>query len=109
MTTTSAELTIADPLAPASAQFSLTGTTVPLNSGDVASADGLRPWGLRRARLAGPGRPFPLWSYDPRQQKAVDQSGVPLIHTPAMADPTAMTTSHVDGEDAPSSEDWIND
>jgi hypothetical protein len=44
--------------------------------------------------------------YDHHQQLAVDTSGTPLI---TMGPPTANTTSSVDGEDPPSSEDWYND
>jgi putative ATP-grasp target RiPP len=44
--------------------------------------------------------------YDHEQQVAVDVNGAPLI---SMGDPSADTTSTVDGEDPPSSEDWNND
>lgn len=108
MTTAESELTT-DPLAPASAQFPLAGTTFLPNLADVPSADGTRPWGLRRARTTTPGKALPLWSYDLRQQKVVDGNGVPLIVSPLMAEPTAITTASTDGEDPPSSEDWIND
>jgi hypothetical protein len=70
-----------DPLAPVSGQFALAGSTRVVDG--EPSPTGLRPWGLRRARPA---------------------RGVPLA-----GEPTALTTSSVDGEDPPSSEDWIND
>ncbi|SDM53345.1 hypothetical protein SAMN04488074_1238 [Lentzea albidocapillata subsp. violacea] len=72
-----------DPLAPVSGQFALAGSTGTIDAGAMPSPDGVRPWGLRRAH---PARPVPV-------------SG----------EPTALTTSSVDGEDPPSAEDWIND
>ncbi|MGW4528590.1 putative ATP-grasp-modified RiPP [Amycolatopsis sp. NPDC004378] len=99
----------ADPLAPASAQFALTGTTFTDRRDDVASPAGTRPFGLRRALPAGPGVVLPAWRYDRQVQKAVDVTGRPLIDLPRMGPPTANTTSSVDGEDGPSAEDWIND
>ncbi|WP_410659566.1 putative ATP-grasp-modified RiPP [Amycolatopsis sp. lyj-112] len=107
MTTT--EVAAADPFAPFSAQFALDGSSFTAQRDDVPSPDGMRPWGLRRARPAGPGRVLPPWSYDPGQQKAVDATGCPVIESPVMGDPSADTTSTVDGEDGPSSEDWDND
>lgn len=68
-----------------------------------------RTGGLRRALPAGAGRVLPYWIYDEQQQKAVDPTGCPLIELPVMGDPSADTTSTVDGEDGPSSEDWDND
>ncbi|MBK1785003.1 putative ATP-grasp-modified RiPP [Prauserella cavernicola] len=99
-----------DPFAPFSAQFALSGTTTPGSRDDTPSRVGVRPWGLRRARPAGPGRALPAWRYDQGEQKAVAlEDGVPLIDLPVAGDPTAHTTSTVDGEDGPSAEDWIND
>lgn len=58
-------------------------------------------------------------SYDADQQLLVDTSGQTVVdqstNTPASVfgpvagPPTAPTTPTVDGEDPPSSEDWIND
>lgn len=70
-----------DPFAPVSGQFALAGSTLATN--DEPSPAGTRPWGLRRAR--------------------------PARVVPFSGEPTALTTSSVDGEDPPSSEDWIND
>lgn len=72
-----------DPLAPIGGQFALAGSTSGGNADDVPSDAEIRPWGLRRAR---PARPAVV-----------------------RGEPTALTTSSVDGEDPPSSEDWIND
>lgn len=104
-----ADVSGADPFAPVSAQFALTGASFANNRDDVASPDGVRPWGLRRARTAGPSRVLPNWTYDHQQQKAVDSAGRPLIGLPVAGDPSADTTSTTDGEDGPSSEDWDND
>lgn len=97
-----------DPLAPASAQFPLTGSTLTERRDDRPSSVGLRPWGLRRALPAtGPDRALPAWRYDEHEQLAVClDSGLPLI---VAGDPSADTTSRTDGEDPPSSEDWNND
>lgn len=100
---------IDDPLASASGQFPLgaPGGTPP--SDDVPSPVGLRPWGLRSLTVSD--RPVGEQSrsvarYDHEQQVAVDAAGTPLV---VMGPPTANTTSTVDGEDPPSSEDWDND
>lgn len=98
-----------DPLAPVGGQFALTGATHTDRRDDVASAAGVRPYGLRRALPARPGSSFPACRYDFPQQKSVDVSGRALIDLPQMGPPTANTTASVDGEDPPSSEDWIND
>ena len=77
---------IDDPLASGSGQFPLGAPAGAPPAEDTPSPVGLRPWGLR---------------------SLVDAS-----HGPARAgrgDPTANTTSTVDGEDPPSSEDWKND
>lgn len=100
---------VTDPLAAPVGRFSLNGATSVERPADVASSVGTRPWGLRRAKPAGRGRQLPPWRYDEQQQKAVDLHGRPLIDLPMGADPTADTTSTVDGEDGPSSEDWDND
>jgi putative ATP-grasp target RiPP len=109
MTAAVAEVSGADPFAPVSAQFALDGASFTSRRDDVASPDGIRPFGLRRALPAGAGRELPSWTYDEQQQKAVDSSGCPLIQLPIMGDPSADTTSTTDGEDGPSSEDWNND
>lgn len=99
-----------DPFTGTGPRFSLAGTTTSLREAGTTgpSEIGTRPWGLRRARPAGPGRPVPAWSYDDAQQLAVDAAGRPLIDI-VSGDPTANTTSQTDGEDGPSSEDWNND
>jgi putative ATP-grasp target RiPP len=107
--TAAAKLPNADPFAPVSAQFALDGASFTSRHGDVVSPVGVRPWGLRRALPAGAGRVLPTWTYDNEQQKAVDISGRPLIDLPIAGDPSASTTSTVDGEDGPSAEDWNND
>jgi putative ATP-grasp target RiPP len=96
-----------DPFAPTSAQFALSGSTFYQRCADRPSPVGVRPWGLRRACPAGPGREIPAWRYDEHEQMAVDvNSGLPVI---VAGDPSADTTSRTDGEDPPSSEDWNND
>jgi len=51
-----------------------------------------------------------VWRYDEHEQKAVEvETGLPLVDLRVAGDPSADTTSTVDGEDAPSSEDWDND
>ncbi|MEU8413578.1 putative ATP-grasp-modified RiPP [Amycolatopsis japonica] len=102
-------MSAANPFAPVSAQFALTGASFTPRHDDVPSPAGVRPWGLRRARPAGPGRVLPSWRYDPVRQLAVDAGGRAVIESPMMTDPSADTTSTVDGEDGPSSEDWDND
>lgn len=100
---------IDDPLASASGQFALAAPTDTPASEDVPSPVGLRPWGLRTltvARSAVEEQSSSPARYDHERQVAVGQSGQPLI---TMGDPTADTTSTVDGEDGPSSEDWHND
>ena len=100
---------IADPLASPSGQFSLTRPENVSTSEDVPSADGVRPWGMRRMRPTGTAARRALAArYDPLLQMTVDVEGTPLI-TKMGQQPTADTTSTVDGEDPPSAEDWDND
>ena len=109
MSTTTAD----DALAPAGAQFALSGSTASAVGTEAAvdepSPVGVRPWGLRRAKRAEPPR-TPLlrpWRYDADRQVAVEvATGLPLV---VSGKPTADTTSRTDGEDPPSSEDWNND
>lgn len=107
--TVAADQFAGDPIAPASAQFALNSTTFTGQGDNVPSPIGVRPWGLRRALPASAGYELPAWTYDEAQQKAVDVDGRPLIEVPMSGPPTAKTTSSTDGEDPPSSEDWIND
>ncbi|GGP38933.1 putative ATP-grasp-modified RiPP [Saccharothrix coeruleofusca] len=109
MTAAAIGLPGASPLAPVSARFALSGSSFEPRPDDTPSPDGVRPWGLRRALPVSTGRVLPRWSYDPAQQKAVNEAGVPLIGSSRAGDPTANTTASTDGEDPPSSEDWIND
>lgn len=110
MTTALVRQPEADPFAPLSGQFALSGSTSVEQVGDAPSPAGIRPFGLLRAAPARPGRTIPAWTYDSDAQKAVDAFGVPLIESPMMGrDPSADTTATVDGEDGPSSEDWNND
>ncbi|MQA10228.1 MAG: putative ATP-grasp-modified RiPP [Pseudonocardiaceae bacterium] len=96
-----------DPLASVSGQFALAGST-PTPPAEKPSP--LRPWGLRHTEPARGGTPIPEWTYDADRQIAVDSNGRPLIEGPeAKGQPTANTTTRVDGEDPPSSEDWHND
>lgn len=97
-----------DVLASTSPRFALSGSTFVPSGTDLPSPTGLRPWALRRARPAGPGRVLPAWAYDHARQLAVDTTGRPLIDT-VWGDPSATTTTSTDGEDGPSSEDWNND
>lgn len=99
-----------DPFGSASSRFALAGFTTAADVGaSQASPVGTRPWGLRRACPARPGRTLPAWTYDESLQLAVDADGVPLIDSSVHGDPSADTTSTTDGEDGPSSEDWDND
>lgn len=99
---------IDDPIASASGRFPLVAPDGTLPSEDVPSPVGTRPWGLRQlaAATADSGSGLSGARYDHDLQLAVDPSGTPLITT---GPPTANTTSTVDGEDPPSSEDWHND
>lgn len=96
-----------DPLASVGGQFALRGSTTTPPADEPSS---LRPWGLHHAEPTRGGTRIPAWSYDETRQMAVDIDGRPLIDTQmAKGQPTANTTTRVDGEDPPSSEDWHND
>lgn len=100
---------IDDPIASASGQFPLGAPSGTPSAEDVPSPVGLRPWGLRNLTVsdrAKDGESTTVTRFDHERQLAVDASGVPLI---AVGPPTAHTTASTDGEDGPSSEDWIND
>ncbi|TCP54878.1 putative ATP-grasp target RiPP [Tamaricihabitans halophyticus] len=99
-------MTAENPLAPETGRFALAGS----NPTPAASPSSMRPWGLRCATPPRRSdRTFPEWTYDPQRQLAVDPTGRPLIELSGRGDPSADTTASVDGEDPPSSEDWIND
>lgn len=98
-----------DPLASTGSQFALTGSCSSRYPADAPSQHGVRPWGLRRAERAAGTVWLPSWRYDHQRQVAVTLDGDPLIDSPVAGKPTAQTTASKDGEDPPSSEDWIND
>ncbi len=99
-----------DPLASPSGQFPLCRTMFDPPATYAPSPTGVRPWGLRQMTPARPGGAVvPQVRYDAAQQVAVDSSGQPWVANPIAGDPSADTTSTVDGEDGPSSEDWNND
>lgn len=101
--------TIGDPLAPAGAQFPLGRPDDAASSSDEPSPPGPRPWGLRRmGPVMRPQRRWLAWGYDHERQLGTGPDGVPLLDL-ASGPPTAPTTQTVDGEDPPSSEDWLND
>lgn len=118
-------LFVADPLASPSGRFAL-ARPAGLPAPDQPSSKELRPWGLRRmGPVALPADRLAGYRYDPVQQVSLGADGTPLA-IGALAGgnanttstiggalvagpPTAPTTSTVDGEDPPSSEDWIND
>lgn len=98
---------IDDPLASASGQFPLAAPADTPPSDDTPSPVDRRPWGLRNLTVAAPSRDATVpGRYDHDQQVTVDATGTPLI---TMGDPTAIPTETVDGQDGPSSTDWIND
>jgi putative ATP-grasp target RiPP len=97
-----------DPFAPESSRFALAGSSFAPTGNDEPSPAGVRPWGLRGTRVADVSSENRPWVYDHAVQMAVDTAGRPLIDVEE-GDPTAKTTSRVDGEDGPSSEDWDND
>lgn len=96
-----------DPLASASSRFALCGPLDTPPAEDVPSPAGVRPWGLRDLTVAPVmGSPRVIGRFDHERQMVIDPAGRPLV---TMGPPTANTTSRVDGEDPPSSEDWRND
>lgn len=99
-----------DPFASVSAQFALAAPAMTPPSVDRPSEVGLRPWGLRDLRSSSEApASVPEGRYSGELQMFVDRAGLPLIAGERMDVPTAKTTSKVDGEDGPSSEDWKND
>jgi len=99
-----------DPIASYSGQVPLAPPANAPLSQDVPSPVGVRPWGLRTLRTAsGEAGEWMGWSYDHEEQVAVDATGRPVVDRVIAGPPTAYTTSSVDGEDPPSSEDWVND
>lgn len=97
-----------DPLAPVGAQFPLGHPDTAPPSRDEPSPAGVRPWGLRRmGPVMTPSRGL-TWSYNHERQLATGPDDVAVLDL-AAGPPTAPTTQTVDGEDPPSSEDWIND
>lgn len=99
-----------EPVASVSSRFALCRGQGPT----VTTEPAVRPWGLRGLEPAQPHQPLPASIFDPVRQVSVlvDDNGVPIVGDGAEAKPkppTAPTTSRVDGEDPPSSEDWRND
>ncbi|ASO22752.1 putative ATP-grasp target RiPP [Actinoalloteichus hoggarensis] len=99
----------AEPIVSVSERFPLDGFTAVESRDDSASPVGIRPWGLRRSCRAEFGKEVPAHRYDTERQLSVVPDGRPLIDLPLAGDPTALKTESVDGEDGPSSVDWIND
>lgn len=97
-----------DPLAPCGEQFPLTRPDTAPTSWDEPSPAGVRPWGLRRMGPVTPTGQGVAWGYDHERQLATGLDGTALLDLTA-GPPTAPTTQNVDGEDPPSSEDWVND
>lgn len=98
-----------DPLAPAAEQLPLGRPDSAPPTWDEPSPPGIRPWGLQRmGPVMTPSLPGLAWGYDHDRQLATGPDGVALLDLVA-GPPTALTTQPVDGEDPPSSEDWIND
>lgn len=99
-----------DPVASVSGRFPLGAPAGASASVDVTSPIGLRAWGLRDLTPARRGTlNAPVFQYDPIQQLSIGPDGMPAVSSLAGGPPTADTTSTVDGEDPPSSEDWNND
>lgn len=97
-----------DPLTAPHGHFPLAPPWRRPNLNEAPSPRGLRPWGLTdldERLLPAEGQCGRL-RYDHDRQMTLDRSGRPLI---VARPPTANTTSIVDGEDPPSSEDWRND
>lgn len=100
-------MTVADPLAPDSAQFPLARPSGLAEHTDTASPEGVRPWGLRGMRpVPATGRRLSDWHYDHHRQMAVDSEGHSFREL--RMDPTAYTVSNNDGDEGVS-EDWVND
>lgn len=98
-----------DPLAGAGARFALGRADDAPSGTEKPSPAGVRPWGLRRMGPAlTPTASWSAWCFDHERQVAIDHRGVAVLDL-AAGPPTAPTTQTVDGEDPPSSEDWIND
>jgi putative ATP-grasp target RiPP len=98
-----------DPMASLSGRFPLGSPAGTPASMDVPSTVGLRPWGLRNLTDARPARQnAPTVRYDAVRQLGVGPDGTVAARNHG-GPPTANTTSSVDGEDPPSSEDWNND
>lgn len=96
-----------DPLVTASAQFTLgRGNLIDPDEPAVVA----RPWGLRALAPAVDGPDVPAVRYDHTSQVAVVADGTGRAFVDVVSGPpTAPTTAPTDGEDPPSSEDWIND
>lgn len=102
---------IDEPIAPASGRFALDRPHWPDHvRPDTCDVPAVRPWGLRGLVPATPGPELPAVRYDHVQQVAVldDGTGRALVDV-LSGPPTAPTTQTVDGQDPPSSEDWVND
>ena len=98
-----------DPVASLSGRFPLGSPAGAPASADVPSPVGLRPWGLRILTDARPAtRTATAIQYDPVRQLGIGPDGTVAARNLG-GPPTANTTSSVDGEDPPSSEDWNND
>lgn len=98
-----------DALAPSGEQFPLARPDTAPPSWDEPSPPGVRPWGLlRMGRVMTSHAQRLTCGYDHERQLTTDLDGVALLDLTA-GPPTAPTTQTVDGEDPPSSEDWIND
>jgi putative ATP-grasp target RiPP len=99
-----------DPLVTASAQFTL-GRPAPTDTNDPAVARAVtRPWGLHDLAAAVEVPDLPPVRYDHLSQVAVVEDGTGRAFVDVVSGPpTAPTTAATDGEDPPSSEDWIND
>ncbi|MDA3624236.1 hypothetical protein OU415_02240 [Saccharopolyspora sp. WRP15-2] len=98
-----------DPMASISGQFPLTRPASAPPEGEEPSEVGARPWALSNVRSANGTCSGVLGEYSHELQMNVDRDGAPLIDGLRAGPPTANTTSSVDGEDGPSSEDWNND
>ena len=96
-----------DPLAGASARFPTARPHGLPPSMASPSVPGVRPWGLRHARVDGSGTHTIVvagWRYDPRRQVAVDAAGTPIT----AGSPTAVKNTSNDGDEGPS-EDFSYD